>query len=95
MRHADLRREATALIAKRASASCMILCCVVPGVGVWVGVWWWDERCDGLKKHIVKLFRLSFSTGGSSRKSLLSRLDPPVEKLSGKNLSRKISFSTV
>ena len=43
MRHADLRRKATAVLAKPASAPCMILCCVVPGVGVWVcgrvGVW--------------------------------------------------------
>ena len=35
MRHADLRREAKAVIAKPASAPCMMLCCVVPGVGVW------------------------------------------------------------
>ena len=37
MRHADLRQEATAVIAKAASAPCMILLC-----GTWyvcVGVW--------------------------------------------------------
>ena len=35
MRHAGLRREVTAVIAKPASVPCMILCCVVPGMGVW------------------------------------------------------------
>ena len=43
MRHAYLQREATAVIAKLASAPCMILCCVVLVVGLWacgrVGVW--------------------------------------------------------
>ena len=34
-----------------------------------------------VKKTRVKLFRLSFSTGSSSRKSLLFRLDSPVEKV--------------
>ena len=57
MRHADLLREATAGIAKPASAPCMILRC-----GTWYGCvaawpcgcvfWWWDERCDRLKKHV-------------------------------------------
>ena len=43
MRHDDLRRDATAVIAQPASAPCMMLCCVVPGVGVsacgCVGMW--------------------------------------------------------
>ena len=54
MRHADLRREETAMIAKPASATCMILLCDTwyGCMGVWVGVWCWDERCDGLKKHV-------------------------------------------
>ena len=52
MRHADLLREATAVIATPTSAPCMILQC-----GTWYGcvaVWpcgWWDERCDRFKKH--------------------------------------------
>ena len=60
MRHADLLREATAGIAKPASAPCMIL-----QWGTWYGcvavwlcgcVWWWDERCDRLKKHVKNFF---------------------------------------
>ena len=35
-------------------------CCVIPGM---VRVMWWDERCDGFKTR----FRLTFSTGRSSR----------------------------
>ena len=35
MRHADLRRKGTAVIAKPGSAPCMILCYVVPGMGAW------------------------------------------------------------
>ena len=95
MRHADLLREATAGIAKPASAPCMI-CSVVLGmcVAVWVCVWWWDERCGRFKKTGVKLFRPSFSTGGSSRKSRVFRLDPPVGIFSRKKFSRKSPFST-
>ena len=55
MRHADLLREATAGIAKPASAPCMIIlqCGTWYGcVAVWVCVWWWDERCDRFKKHV-------------------------------------------
>ena len=62
MRHADLLREATAGIAKPASAPCMILQCgtwygcvaVWPcgRVAVWVCVWWWDGRCDRFTKHV-------------------------------------------
>ena len=48
-----------------------------------------------VKKTGVKLFRLSLSTGGSSRKSRVFRLDPPVGILSRKKLSRKSPFSTV
>ena len=58
MRHADLRREATAVIAKPASAPCMVLLCGTwyGCVGVWVCIWWWDERCDGLKKQAYDFF---------------------------------------
>ena len=54
MRHADLLREATAVIATLASAPCMILQCGTwyGCVAVWVCVWWWDERCDRFKKHV-------------------------------------------
>ena len=72
MRHADLLREATAGIAKPASARCMILQC-----GTWYGcvaVWpcvclvvGWEMR--SVQKTRVKLFRLSFSTGGSKKSS--------------------------
>ena len=49
------------------------------------------------KKTGIKLFRLSFSTGRSSRKSQVFRLDPLVGKLSRKKLSKKSPspFSTV
>ena len=43
-----------------------------------------------VQKARVKLFRLRFSTGGSSRKSRAFRLDPPVG-----NLSQKSPFSSV
>ena len=42
-----------------------------------------------VKKTGGKLFRLSFSTGRSSRKSQVFRKDPPVGKLSRKKLIRK------
>ena len=52
-----------------------------------------------VKKTHVKLFRLNFSTGGSSRKSIfrLFRLDPPDGRKTQSNemLSRKSPFSTV
>ena len=48
-----------------------------------------------VQKTRVKLFQLSFSTGGSSRKSRVFRLDPPVGILSRKKSSRKGPFSTV
>ena len=47
-----------------------------------------------VQKTRVKLF-LSFSTGGSSRKSRDFRQDPPVGILSRKKLSRKSPFSNV
>ena len=50
MRHSDLLREATAVIANPASAPYIILQCGT--WAVWVCVWWWDERCDRLKKHV-------------------------------------------
>ena len=99
MRHADLLlREATAGIAKIASALCMI-----PQCGTWYGcvaVWvcmlvvGWVMRSVFQKHARVKVFRLSFSTGGSGRKSRVFRLDPPVGILSRKKLSRKSPFST-
>ena len=98
MRHADLLREATAGIAKPASALCMILQC-----GTWYGcVAVWPCGCvfgggmgDAIgSKNTCKTFRQSFSTGGSSRKSRVFRLDPPVGILSRKKLSRKSPFST-
>ena len=48
-----------------------------------------------VKKTRVKLFRLRFSTGGSSRKTRFFRLDPTVGILSRKKLSRKSPFSRV
>ena len=42
-----------------------------------------------VKKNRVKLFRLSFSTGGSSRKSRVFRRDPPVGILSRKKFESK------
>ena len=54
LRHAYLRREATAVIAKEASA-------LLYGTAVWHLVWvcgrvggclWWDERCDGFIKQV-------------------------------------------
>ena len=56
-RHADLLRETTTVIATPASAPCMILRCgtwygCFGRVAVWLCVWWWDERCDRLKKHV-------------------------------------------
>ena len=50
------------------------------------------------KRAGVKLFRLSSSTGRSSRKSQVFRLDPPVTpvgKLGRKKLSRENPFSNV
>ena len=49
----------------------------------------------GSKNTCVKLFQLSFSTGGSSRKGRGFRMDEPVGILSRKTLSRKSPFSTV
>ena len=49
MRHADLRREATAVIAKAAPA---LLYDTAVWYLVWVCVLWWDERCDGFKKQV-------------------------------------------
>ena len=97
MRHADLRREATTVIAKAAAA---LLC----DAAVWYPVWVCGRVgvcvCGGMSdamgsKTDVQLFRLSFPTGRSSRKSQVFRLDPPVAKLSRKKLSRKRPFSTV
>ena len=93
MPHADLRREATVVIAKPALAPCMM----IAGMGVWAcGCVLGGGMNDAMgSKTRVKLFRPSFSTGGSNRKSPVFRLDPPVGKLSRKKLSRKSSFSSV
>ena len=45
-----------------------------------------------VQKIRVNLFRLSFSTGGSSRKSRVFRLDPPVGILSKKKVESKKPF---
>ena len=60
MRHADLRQEAAAMIAKAASAL-LYDTAVWYLVWVWgrVGVLWWDERCDGFKKQ-CKTFSTEF-----------------------------------
>ena len=72
MRHADLLREATAVIAKPASAPCMIMQC-----GTWYGFVavrpcgcvFNGGMSDAIgQKTRVKLFRSSFSTGGSVEK---------------------------
>ena len=98
MRHADLLREATAVIATPASAPCMILQC-----GAWYGcVAAWPCGCvfgggknDAIgSKNTCKTFSTEFSTGGSSRTSRVIRLDPPVGILSRKKLGRKSPFST-
>ena len=54
MRHADLRGEERAVIAKPASAPCIILMCGTwyGCVSVWVCVLWWDERFDGFNKDV-------------------------------------------
>ena len=59
MRHADLRRETAAVIAKAVPA-------LLYDTAVWYLVWgrgggvlWWDERSDEFKT----CFRLTFSTG--------------------------------
>ena len=75
--HADLRREAAALIAVKPASALLYATAVWwygCGVGVWACVLWWDERCDGLTKRFVQVFRLTdpidkvnFSTGSASR----------------------------
>ena len=54
MRHTDLRRETTAVIAKAASALLYdtAVWYLVWVCGVWVCVLWWDERCDGFTKQV-------------------------------------------
>ena len=100
MRHADFLREATNSSNSQASVSTwMILLC-----DTWYGCMaMWPCGCvfggrmsDAIgSKTRVELFRLIFPTGGSSRKSRVFRLNPPVGILSRKKLSRKSSFSTV
>ena len=89
MRHADLLREATAGIAKPASAPCMVLQC-----GIWYGcVAVWPCGCvfgDGMSdaigsKNTCKTFsteffdwrvqskKSTFSTGGSQSKKVESK----------------------
>ena len=54
MRHADLRRDATAVIANAASA--LLYDTAVwtwfGCVGVWVCILWWDELCDEFKQQV-------------------------------------------
>ena len=96
VRHADSQREATAVIAKPASV-------LLYDTAVWYLVCVWAcgcVFCDGMSdamgsKSRCKLFRLSFSTGRSSRKSQLYRLDAPVGEFSRKKLSPKSPLLTV
>ena len=85
MRHADLRRESTAVIAKPASA----LLNGMIRIAVWYLVWVWACWClfgggtsDAMgKKNTCKNLRLSFSTGFASRKLVrkkLSRKESPI-----------------
>ena len=99
MHRADLRGEATAVIAKAASAllydtAVWYLVWVCGRVGVCFVFCGWMSDAMGSKTW-CKLFRLSFWTGRSSRKSPFFRLDPPVGKLNRRRLSRKSPFSTV
>ena len=97
MRDADLLRDATAGIGRPASAPCMILQC-----GTWYGcvaVWPCGcvFSCGGMSNAIgsentCKTFRLSFSTEGSSLKSRVLQLDPPVGILGKKKMRRKKPF---
>ena len=76
VRHADLRREATTVMANRAPA-------LLYDIAVWYLVW----VCGGMSnamgsKNNSKTFRLSFSSGRSSRNNQAFRLDLPAGKLS-------------
>ena len=94
MHHADLLREATAVIAKPASAPCMILQC-----GTWYGcVLVWPCGCvfgggmsDAIgSKNPCKTFSTEFFDWRSEKVEYrFIRLDPPVGIL-----SRKRPFST-
>ena len=93
MRHADLRRDTTTVIAKAASALLYDTAVwFVPGMGVWAC----GEMSDAMgSKKMCKKIPSELSTDRSSRKSRVFRLDPPVGKRSRKKLSRKNPFSTV
>ena len=97
MRHADLLREATAVMAKPESAPCMIL-----QGGTWYGcaAAWPCVFIGGMRdaigsKNTGETFLTEFSTGGPSRKNQFFLLNPPVGILSRKRLSRKSLFTTV
>ena len=96
MRHADLRREATAVIAQAESAL-LYDTVAVPGTGVWAcGCVFCGGMSDAIgSRNRCKRFRPSFLTDRSSRKSQVFRLDSPVGKLSRKKLSRTSPFSIV
>ena len=77
MRHADLRREATAVIAKAASA---LLYDAVWYMGVWAcGCVFCGGMNDAMgSKNRCRTFSTKISTHRSSQKSQVFRLDPPV-----------------
>ena len=97
MRHADLLREATAVIANTESAPCMIL---QGGTWYWCAAAWPCVFIGGMRdaigsKNTGETFSTKFSTGGPSRYNQVFLLNPPVGILSQKTLSRKSLFSTV
>ena len=71
MRHADVWREGSAMIAKAASALLYdtVVWYLVWVCGVWVCVSWWNEQYDGLRKQVYTFFYLVF------------RLIDPVKKV--------------
>ena len=89
MRHADLRREATAVIARAASALLYdtavvwYLVWVCGCVGVWLCFMWWDERW--VHKTGVNLFRLSFRLADRVEKFKFCDWIPPSENSVEKN----------
>ena len=103
MRHADLLREATAGIAKPASAPCMILQC-----GTWYGcVAAWPCGCvfgggmgDAIgSKNTRKTFSTEFSTGSASRNSQSKKVESNTPffncvRKPDLGFSRKRPFST-
>ena len=94
-RHANLRREATAVLVKPASA---LLYDAAVWYLVWVcgrvGVWWWDERCDGFKTHVIFFLTEFFYQQIQSKKST-SSTGFSGRKIQSKKFNRKIFFGRV